>query len=210
MLESIISGIGLGIVLSFATGPVFFALLKTSIEKGFHAGMWLAAGVVLSDVVYVGLAIYGSSFIKFENQYRLPIGIVGSAVLLGIGCFYLFKEVKINYQNSTSKKRNTGYFLKGFLMCVFNPSLFLYWVSVTSSIISVRGQLAPKETALFFGFILVTQFSMDTLKAYYANKFRYRIKEQTIILLNRVAGTLIVIFALKLIYNLFFPNSTIL
>jgi len=202
MLESIISGIGLGIVLSFATGPVFFALLKTSIEKGFHAGMWLAAGVVLSDFIYVALAVYGSSFIKFENQYRLPIGIAGSAVLIGIGCFYLFKKVKINYDNTTSTRRNTGYFFKGFLMCVLNPSLLLYWVSVTSSLISVKGELTSNEIIPFFGFILITQFSMDTLKAYYANKFRYRIKEKTIILLNRVAGCLILVFAFKLIWGL--------
>ena len=202
MLESIISGIGLGIVLSFATGPVFFALLKTSIEKGFHAGMWLAAGVVLSDFIYVALAVYGSSFIKFESQYRLPIGIAGSAVLIGIGCFYLFKKVKINYDNTTSTRRNTGYFFKGFLMCILNPSLLLYWVSVTSSLISVKGDLSSKEIIPFFGFILITQFSMDTMKAYYANKFRYRIKEKTIILLNRVAGCLILVFAFKLIWGL--------
>lgn len=206
MLESIVSGIGLGIVLSFATGPVFFALLKTSIEKGFHAGMWLAAGVVLSDLLYVGLAIYGSSFIQFESHYRLPIGIAGSTVLIGIGCFYLFKKVKINYQNTTSTRRNTGYFFKGFLMCILNPSLLLYWVSVTSSLISVKGKLDSNEIIPFFGSILLTQFSMDTLKAYYANKFRYRIKEKTIILLNRVAGGLILVFALKLILDLVFPR----
>lgn len=204
MLETIISGVGLGIVLSFVTGPVFFALLKTSIERGFHAGMWLAAGVVLSDLIYVGLALYGSSFIQFENKYRLPIGITGAFVLMGIGCYYLLKKVKINYDNTTSTKRNTGYFFKGFLMCIFNPSLLLYWVSVTSGIISVTGEIQAQQVIPFFGSILATQFSMDTLKAYYANKLRYRIKENTITLLNRVAGTLIIIFALKLIYNLVF------
>lgn len=204
MLETIISGIGLGIVLSFVTGPVFFALLKTSIERGFHAGMWLSAGVVVSDLIYVGLALYGSSFIQFENQYRVPIGVAGSTVLAGIGCYYLFKKVKINYDNTTSTKRNTGYFFKGFLMCIFNPSLLLYWISVTSGIISVTGEIKAREIIPFFGSILLTQFSMDTLKAYYANKLRYKIKENTITLLNRVAGTLILIFALKLIYNLVF------
>jgi len=123
---------------------------------------------------------------------------------MGIGCYYLFKKVKINYDNTTSTKRNTGYFIKGFLMCIFNPSLLLYWVSVTSGIISVTGEIQAQQVIPFFGSILATQFSMDTLKAYYANKLRYRIKENTITLLNRVAGTLIIIFALKLIYNLVF------
>ena len=204
MFETIISGIGLGIVLSFATGPVFFALLKTSIEKGFHAGICLAGGVLLSDVIYVTLALYGSSYIQFENQYRVPIGMAGAAVMMGIGFYYLFKKVEINYDNVTSTKRNTGYFIKGFLMCIFNPSLLLYWVSVTSGIISVTGEIKAEMVIPFFGSILITQFSMDSLKAYYANKLRYKIKERNILLLNRVAGSLIMIFALKLIYNLVF------
>jgi threonine/homoserine/homoserine lactone efflux protein len=202
MLETIISGIGLGIVLSFATGPVFFALLKTSIEKGFHAGISLAGGVLMSDVIYVSLALYGSSFIQFENEYRYVIGLTGAAVMMGIGFFYLFKKVKINYDNNTSTKRNTGYFFKGFLMCIFNPSLLIYWITVTSSIISVTGEIQTQQVFPFFGSILITQFSMDSVKAYYANKLRYKIKERTIVLLNRVAGSLIMIFALKLVYDL--------
>jgi len=207
MFELIISGIGLGIVLSFVTGPVFFALIKTSIEKGFHAGMWLAAGVVLSDIIYVVLTIYGSSFVQVENSYKLPIGIAGSIILFGIGLYYLVKKVKINYENINCKKRNTGYFFKGFLMCIFNPSMFLYWVSVTSGFISMHGELNTNEILPFFGSILLTQFSMDIVKAYYSNKLRYRIKENTMVLLNRVAGGLIIIFALKLIYNLVFTHS---
>jgi amino acid exporter len=207
MLELIISGIGLGIVLSFVTGPVFFALIKTSIEKGFYAGIWLAAGVVLSDIIYIVLTIYGSSFITIENTYKVPIGIMGSAVLLGIGLYYFFKKVKINHENINCKKRNTGYFFKGFAMCIFNPSMFLYWVSVTSSFISIHGQIDSEGIIPFFGSILITQFSMDTVKAYYSNKLRYRIKENTMVMLNRVAGALIIIFALKLIYNLVFTSS---
>jgi threonine/homoserine/homoserine lactone efflux protein len=207
MIDTIISGIGLGIVLSFVTGPVFFALIKTSIEKGFHAGVSLAAGVVFSDLFYVGLSIYGSSFIAFENEYRIYIGVAGSVVLLAIGLYYLLKKVKINYESTTSRKHNTGYLLKGFFMSILNPSMLLYWISVTSGILSVTGELDTKEIVPFFGSILVTQFSMDTIKAYYANKLRYRIKEKTIIWLNKIAGGLIIIFALRLIYSLIFTNS---
>lgn len=207
MADIIISGVGLGIVLSFVTGPVFFALIKTSIEKGFYAGVSLAGGVLISDICYVSLSIYGSSLLDFENRYGIYIGIAGSLMLFSIGIYYLLKKVKINYQNTTSKKHNTGYLLKGFFMCILNPSLLLYWVSVTSGIISITGKLAAGMIIPFFGSILITQFVMDTLKAYYANKLRYRIKERTIVWLNRIAGSLIIIFALRLVYSLIFTHS---
>lgn len=209
MIDTLISGVGLGIVLSFVTGPVFFALIKTSIEKGFHAGVSLALGVVLSDFIYVALSIYGSSFLVFETTYRIYIGIAGSILLLAIGFYYFFKKVKIHYENATSGKHITAYFFKGFLMCILNPSLLLYWISVTSGIISVTGELNAREIVPFFGSILVTQFSMDTLKAYYANKLRYRIKERTMGRLNKIAGSLIIVFALRLIYGLLFTNGVI-
>lgn len=209
MFESIISGIGFGIVLSFITGPVFFALIKTSIEKGFYAGLFLAGGVVSSDFIYVILAIYGSSYLGLENEYRIPIGIMGSLILLSIGLYYLFKKVKINYQDITSNRHRTGYFLKGFFMCIFNPAMLLYWVSITSGVISVSGKFEAGEIIPFFGSILITQFSLDVIKAYYANKLRYRIKEKTLRRLNLIAGVLMIIFALRLIYTLIFTQSLI-
>lgn len=209
MIESIITGIGLGFVLSFLTGPVFFALIKTSIEKGFYAGVSLAGGVLISDVFYVSLSLYGSSFLALENQYRIQIGIAGSTILFSIGLYYLFKKVKVNYEQSTSRRHNTGYFLKGFLMCIFNPAILLYWLSVTSGVISISGEIKSSEVLPFFGSILFTQFSLDVLKAHYANKLRYRIKEKHIAKLNRIAGILILIFALRLIYNLLSGNSLV-
>lgn len=202
MLETIISGVGLGIVLSFVAGPVFFALLKTSIEKGFHAGVSLAGGVVIADLIYISIALYGSSFLRFENQYRTQIGLTGALILLSIGCYYLFNKIRLNYESSPSTSRNTGYFFKGFLMCIFNPSLLIYWITITSSMISVSGQIEAAKIVPFFSAILITQFSMDSLKAHYANKLRYKIKLSGLIKLNRIAGMLIIIFALKLLYDL--------
>lgn len=94
-------------------------------------------------------------------------------------------------------------------MCVFNPSLLLYWVSVTSGVISIAGGFNPKIILPFFASILLTQFSLDTLKAYFANKLRKRITEQTLLRLNRIAGGLIIIFALHLIYSLVFTHTLI-
>jgi threonine/homoserine/homoserine lactone efflux protein len=208
-MEVIISGIGMGIVLSFLTGPVFFALIKTSIEKGFYSGMALAAGVVIADAGYVALSLYGSSYLKPDSAYLNYIGYAGAAILFSIGIFYLFKKVSISYEASTSKTKKLGYFLKGFAMCVFNPSLLLYWVSVTSGVISIAGGFNPKIILPFFASILLTQFSLDTLKAYFANKLRKRITEQTLLRLNRIAGGLIIIFALHLIYSLVFTHTLI-
>ena len=88
MIEAIISGIGFGLVLTFITGPVFFALIKTSIEKGFHAGLSLALGVVTSDMVFVGAILYGSQYFDISANDKTIAGIVGSIILFTIGIYY--------------------------------------------------------------------------------------------------------------------------
>jgi len=208
MLNLIISGIGLAIALSFLTGPVFFALIKTSIEKGFLAGVALASGVILSDIIYVAITLFSTSYIDFENKYHIPIGIVGSIFLLIIGLFYVFKKVNLNYQNVPKPRiKHAGYFLKGFLMCMLNPFILLYWISVTSGVYSLKGTLNSQQLIIFFGTILISLFGLDVLKAFYANKLRSKIKPVYIVKLNRIAGAIIIVFALKIIYSLIFTTT---
>ncbi len=131
MIEAVISGIGIGIVLTFLTGPVFFALIKTSIERGFHAGVFLALGVVCSDVVFVGAILFGSQLFEVSAETKTVAGVVGSIILFIVGIRYIFKKAKVNYDNvaPTGLKR-TGYFLKGFLLCIFNPAILFHWITV--------------------------------------------------------------------------------
>ena len=42
-------------------GPGFFALLQTSIHRGFRAGMCLSIGIFLSDVFVLLLCYFGSA-----------------------------------------------------------------------------------------------------------------------------------------------------
>lgn len=209
MIEVIISGIGLGIILSFLTGPAFFALLKTSIEKGFHGGVSFAFGVFIADVMYVALALYGSSYIASEKEILLPLGIVGSLVLLGVGIHYIRKKVTIKRTRCLSKREHSGYFFKGLAMCIFNPTLLLYWISVTSGVVSISDTFDLKRIIPFFACVLFTQLGIDSLKAFYADKLSHKIEECTLNKINKFAGALIIVFALRLMYELVFTHTIV-
>ncbi|MFI5163309.1 MAG: LysE family translocator [Sphingobacteriales bacterium] len=217
MIEAIIRGIGIGLVLTFLTGPVFFALIKTSIEKGFHAGVSLALGVVSSDVVFVGAILFGSQYFDISNQDKRNAGVVGCIVLLALGIYYIFKKSKINYGNKVpTRLERTGYFLKGFLMCILNPTLLLHWTIVitTASTLYIYG--VPNRSlkiGVMFLTILVVQFGLDTTKAFYANKLRDKISVKFVHRLNEVAGIALIIASLilfdKLVtHYIFAPFST--
>jgi threonine/homoserine/homoserine lactone efflux protein len=206
MIEAVISGIGIGIVLTFLTGPVFFALIKTSIERGFHAGVFLAAGVVCSDVVFVGAILFGSQLFEVSAQTKTIAGVIGSIILLVVGIRYLVKKAKLNYTNvaPTGLKR-TGYFLKGFLLCIFNPAILFHWITVigTASTIYHNGvHNRVLKIAIMFLTILVVQFGLDTTKAFYANKLRDRISEKLVHRVNQAAGIALIIASIILLDKL--------
>ncbi|MVN89838.1 LysE family translocator [Mucilaginibacter aquatilis] len=214
MIEAIISGIGIGLVLTFITGPVFFALIKTSIEKGFQAGAALALGVVSSDVVFVGAIIFGSQFFEVPASAKVWLGVIGSVILLIIGTHYLTKKPEIDYDSHTPAKVNrAGYFFKGFLMCIFNPTLLFHWITVigtASTMFHAGVHNRQLKIGVMFLTILCIQFGMDTLKAFYANKLRDKISFKLVHQLNYVAGAALIIAAFvifdKLVtHYIFFP-----
>jgi len=203
MFEAILQGIGAGILFSFLTGPVFFSMIKTSIEKGFKAGFSLAIGVVFSDIIFISLTIFSSQFVDYKSEYNQYIGIIGGLFLFGIGLYYLFNKVKVSYDISeTVKIKKRGYILKGFLMCLLSPSTLMFWIMV-GGIISVQLHYDMAEKIVFFVIAMTTQLSVDCVKTYYAAKLRYRIKEKSIQNLNKIAGAVILIFAIRLFIQVF-------
>ncbi|MGZ3776744.1 MAG: LysE family translocator [Mucilaginibacter sp.] len=217
MIEAVIRGIGIGLVLTFLTGPVFFALIKTSIEKGFHAGISLALGVVTSDVVFVGAILFGSQYFDISSQDKRNAGVIGCIVLVALGIYYIFKKSEVNYDNKVpSRLERTGYFFKGFLMCILNPTLLLHWTVVIGTASTLYTNDVPNRAlkiGVMFLTILVVQFGLDTTKAFYANKLRDRISVKFVHRLNEIAGIALIIASLILFDKLvthyvFAPFST--
>ncbi|TSD67547.1 LysE family translocator [Inquilinus sp. KBS0705] len=206
MIEAIISGFGFGLVLTFITGPVFFALIKTSIEKGFHAGVSLALGVVTSDMVFVGAILFGSQYFDVSAHDKTVAGIVGSLVLFTIGIYYIFKKADVNYKNVIPNKINhAGYFFKGFVMCIFNPTILFHWtvvIGAASTVYHAGVHNRSIKIAVMFATILIVQFGLDATKAFYANKLRDKISVKLVHRLNEVAGIALIIASLVLMDRL--------
>ncbi len=199
MFEAIILGISAGLISSFLTGPVFFSMIKTSIERGFKAGFSLAVGVIMSDIILISLVLFGSQFFDYKSSFDKYVGIIGGLFLLIIGFFYLFSKVKIQYESDAfTKVSKRGYLIKGFFMCILTPSTLMFWI-IVSSIISVKLNNRFEEKLLCFVLALITQLSVDGFKCFYSSKLRYKIKENMLRRLNKVAGVIIIGFALWLV-----------
>ncbi|UKT62495.1 LysE family translocator [Pedobacter mucosus] len=204
MFEAILLGIGAGIISSFLTGPVFFAMIKTSIEKGFKAGFSLAIGVIISDVVLIGIVLFGSQFFDYKADFDKYVGILGGIFLFAVGIYYLVSKISIHYKTDALQKvSKRGYLIKGFFMCILTPSTLMFWI-IVSGIISVKLNNMLNEKLVCFFIAMTTQLSIDAAKSYYSSKLRYKIKEDALRKLNKIAGVIIIIFAFWLIIKTYF------
>ena len=59
-----LQGYLLGLSMIVFIGPVFFLLIRISLEFGTSAGVWVAIGIIISDILCVILSFLGVNLIQ--------------------------------------------------------------------------------------------------------------------------------------------------
>lgn len=215
----IFEAILLGLTLSILLGPVFFALLQTSIKRGFKTGFAFALGIFFSDFSCILLAYAGLSQIITDARYFNYVGWIGGFFLIGLGLFEIFHKEKeedhfaeaeiqtehsqnpllrnIEKKDDNRLKRN---FLKAYVLNIITPSVLLFWIFWVGVITSKYGS-KPINVIFFFVITLLTVLSTDTLKAYLANQLKEKLNPSFLTWLKKIAGIILVGFGFYLIYK---------
>lgn len=204
MIYTLLNGIEFGIVLAFLVGPVFFAILQASVEKGFWVGVLVAVGVSISDVMYVLICYFGLSALVTEPGVKAYMGIAGGLILLGFGSYHLFVKSRRQYVNKPAEveeRRTLRYILKGFLINSMSPMVPVFWIGAVSVATVDFGYASHMDFAVFFLGVLGTALLTDIGKAYVAGKLRELITRRLLALMNITVGLILIVFGGRLIYS---------
>lgn len=194
-----LEGFGVGLAMVVFIGPVFFTLLKSALNYGFWAGMMVALGIFISDVVCVALCSFGAIpfFKNTENQFYLAVG--GSIILFGLGLKYLLKpNVNVDEQVKLHAGHYTAYFTKGFLVNFVNPFVFLVWISVIGLGQGKYG--AGEDLWIFLGASLLGILTTDSLKVIFADKIKPLIQPKFLLSAYQVIGIVLIGFGVRLVW----------
>jgi threonine/homoserine/homoserine lactone efflux protein len=208
-LNAFYEGLVLGLVLSVLAGPILFALLQTGIEQGFRAGMMIAFGVFMSDLLFVMTVYFGLSYLLVLinlASFKPTLGIIGGILLILIGLKTLVSKVPTLPENflpgdsvvSAPKASYFSLWSKGFVINSLNPFTFFFWGVVATAKL-VEKDFHQFEYFLFFGAILLVILTTDTLKVLLAKSIRKFIKPQYLLWVGRIAGIAFVVFGIVLI-----------
>lgn len=212
----------LGLSLSFMVGPLLFAIMQASLERGFRAGLALASGIWVSDALYILLVYRGVDALAALTalpHFRLWAGLAGGSVLLLFGIGTLMRRKGPSAGTTTTADRMLdaldgaeppgvehnwmrwglpGYWLRGFLLNTINPFTVFFWLGIASAVV-VPNQWMPKETLAFFTGMLSTLVVTDTLKAYAAKRLRHFLTPEHTRWVQIAIGLVLLVFGLVLI-----------
>ena len=198
MVEAIQTGVLLGLTLSILIGPVFFALLQTSLQRGLLPAIIFALGITLSDSLYIVLTnLFVERFASSPNV-QFFLGIFGGILLLIIGVqTFLKKPVTRDEDIKTGKLQYAGLLLRGFLLNFVHPGVLLFWLGIVS-LITTQWSFDVEEKYVLFSSTVITVFLTDVLKAFTASKLSRFLTVTFMLWLNRVMGITLSGFGIKL------------
>ncbi|HCF63723.1 MAG TPA: LysE family transporter [Ferruginibacter sp.] len=208
MTDAVLTGLFLGLALIFSVGPVIFTLIKLRINYGLAPAFYFISGVWLSDLLWILTANFFSSLLGQLNAYKTTIGLLGGIFLMTLGIYYLFfkkyhTKEELDAGVQIGKSTHIRLFLTGFFINTLNPGVIALWFAAAAQTIQNTNQ----QKLVIFGLCISITVLADILKINLAGKLRRKLTNRNIIIINRAAGILFVVFAVALIAGVLFSKE---
>jgi len=107
-------------------GPGTFAIVARALGSGFSHAFSMSLGIVLGDLVFLLMAIFGLNAIAhMMGDIFILVKYIGGVYLIYLGIkIFRSKPSTGTIKSSTSKSLGKD-FLSGFIVCVSNPKVIL-------------------------------------------------------------------------------------
>ena len=198
---NILTPITVGFFSAFIMGPVFWVLLETSITKGFKAAIAFDIGVILADVLFIGICYLGSFQLLEDNQNKQGLFVLGGTILLLYGLFSWINRNKKNKNQPEIQEFKENYFglaAKGFALNILNVGVFIFWGGVTIVSSPASGK-SFTSFVLFFSIVLLSYFITDLFKISVANRFKSLLTGKGIVIVNTIVSLILIVSGVVLI-----------
>ncbi len=212
-----LQGVLLGLTFAVLLGPAFFALIQTSIHRGFKYGAFLAMGIFMSDLVALLLIYFGASqFLGSDPRENKYFSIIGGIILVIFGT-YTFTRRAVEQSAPSNDNSNTVdlpsafyvYIIKGFFLNALNPGMWFLWITI---VVSISANYGVNNNAIMFFLLgtLLTIFSTDIAKCYVSNQIKRFINARVMTWMNRIVGIVLIGFGTYLVINVYVDMERLL
>ena len=180
-------------------GPSFLLVSRTAVRAGFRHGIANVAGLVVANMVWCAAAIGGlTALLALAPWLHTALQMLGGAYLIYLGVSLWRAKPDAMAAEKTEGGSLWRAFAAGLLIGVSNPKAIIYFASIFSLFLSPETPAMVRvgavaivlfDTTAWFGFIAAL-FARPRFQRTYAKVKRT---------LDRVAGTLLAAFGLRLL-----------
>ena len=179
-------------------GPGNLALLTATGKGGMRSGMAATLGVIAGDQVLLWLAVAGLSalLINYPSLYS-SIQWAGAAYLIGLG-YSLFNAKPGDAPVLDMKPDH--YFRQALFITVLNPKAIVFYMAFFPLFVDPAIHLGLLTFAVMAATIAALTFTYGLVVVMLAHHLAERVRENPLVsvMLNKIAGALLIGFGLKL------------
>ncbi|MDJ0943750.1 MAG: LysE family translocator [Kiloniellales bacterium] len=181
------------IVLSATPGPGCAMVIARALAGGFRSGLAAVLGLVLGDLLYLVLAVFGlSALATLMGEFFLVVKILGAAYLIWLGVRCWRAPVDPGSARPSRDRRGLGRsFGLGLFVTLGNPKVILFYVAFVPTFVDPTA-LSAWDLALLCsvvaGVLLAVLGGYASLAARAGRLFR---SERALRRLNRISGGLL-------------------
>lgn len=192
--------LGTLIVLAIVPSVSVLAVSARAAAFGFTHGMFTALGIVVADILFIVIAVYGLALVAelMGNQFRL-IQYIGAAYLIWLGISLWRTDAKARAADSVSQSSWWSSFLAGFLITLGDQKAILFYLGFFPAFIDLS-TMTPVDTLIIILIAIVGVGGAKLVYAYLADRAAVVFRDSRALRgLNRLAAGIMIAVAIALL-----------
>lgn len=199
-LASILALLGTMIVLAAIPSISVLAVSARAAAFGFTHGMFTALGIVIADIIFILIAVYGLALVAelMGEQFRL-IKYVGGIYLIWLGISLWRTDSKARKSDPVKQSSLGSSFLTGFLITLGDQKAILFYLGFFPAFIDLR-LMTPADTMIIIIIAIIGVGGAKLVYAYLADRASLLFKNTRAIRgINVLAGCVMIAVGVALL-----------
>lgn len=181
-------------VLAVTPGPGIFASVSQALSGGFRSSLAVIAGILLGDLVFLLLAVFGLSAVAYVlGDLFFVIKLVGGAYLIWLGWkMWTAEPIAFDANQKTAERSGWQRFLGGLFITLGNPKVILFYAGFLPTFLDLSS-LRPTDIAVVAGLVVAILSAVMGVYSFSAARARRLFTSKKAARnLNRGAGTVMI------------------
>ncbi len=206
-----------GVAASITVGPVAILCIQRTLSKNRRAGIVSGLGVAAADTLLALFSYIFYSILQNQiEQYSFILHIVGGIFVVAVGAYIFMQNPVMQLRRNRSAKSSSWQdFASIFGLTLTNFIMVIPYILAFFAIFKIPSYDSSSHIGSLSAVVVVTGFFLGATSwwsslAYVIGLFRRKFRPRHLIIINRVAGSLIALLGCSTILSMlihFLPNE---